>query len=246
MKYQYIFIKSNKKGAYDTSEKNHQQENENLKIFGWRVNSDGVNAFRNSEVSGCFFRVQDDAFYMGSTNVNQHDNVVWNDANGAVLFLQNIPDGSTNTFRDVKVIYHRALWHWWSGGRIISMRNRKPGVSIANVHVKNIFVEDPFPAFPPFYATMIGNGDEDITLKNIVFENIHQSHDGVSSTLDQEKGKPLNILVGLNDNRVWKNITFKNCSFEGKPLTSFEIGEFFTEYVDYKTIKFENSSKNKK
>lgn len=214
----------------------------NLKILGWRVNSDGVNAFRNSEVSDCFFRVQDDAFYMGSSNVNQHDNVVWNDANGAVLFLQNIPDGSTNTFRDVKVIYHRALWHWWSGGRIVSMRQRKPGISIANVHVKNIFVEDPYPAFPPFYATMTGNGEGDIKLKNIVFENIHQPHDGVSSDLDEERGKPVNTMKGLDEKRRWKNITFKNCTFMDKKINSFKDGNFEIEHVEETSVIFENSS----
>jgi len=210
----------------------------NLKVLAWRVNSDGINAFRNSEVSDCFFRVQDDAFYMGAENVNQHDNVVWNDANGAVLFLQNIADGSTNTFSDIKVIYHRAQWHWWDGGRIVSMRTRPTGITISNVTVTNILVEDPLPAFPPFYATMVDDpGGVDITLNNIIFENIHQEHDGVITSLDAVRGKPQNTMRGVSS-QVWENIWFKDCYFNGKILTSFEDGNFYTEYVDPNTVIF--------
>lgn len=213
---------------------------QNLKIFAWRKNSDGVNAFRNSEVFDCFFRVQDDAFYLGNENVHQHDNTVWNDANGAVLFLQNIKDGSTCTFENVKVIYHRAFWHWWHGGRIVSFRELRPGSSLVNVHVKNISVEDPLPAFPPFYGRIAkkGNSLDGVTIENVVFENIIQLHDGVNSKLDEQKGKPRNTLTGLDKDREIKNITFKNCYFLGKPITGFENGNFLTEFIEEKSIHF--------
>ncbi|WP_242155526.1 hypothetical protein [Aestuariivivens sediminis] len=218
----------------------HPNIYKNIKILAWRKNSDGINAFRDSEVSDCFFRVQDDAFYLGASNVNQHDNVVWTDANGAVLFLQNIKDGSTCNFNDIKVIYQRSQWHWWHGGRTISFRSLRPGNTLANIHVKNILVEDPLPAFPPFYGRMEsrGNSKEDIVMENLVFENIHQKHDGVSTSLDPKKGKPRNTLTGLDEGRKIKNIVFKNCAFNGKPLTRFEDGNFFTEFVDPETVKF--------
>jgi hypothetical protein len=222
----------------------------NLKILAWRLNSDGINAYRNSEVSDCFFRVQDDAFYYGQVNVNQHDNVVWNDANGAALFLQNVQDGSTCTFEDVTVIYSRAYWHWWDGGRIISMRTRVPGKIIKNVHVKNIIVEDPLPAFPPFYGTMQlqnenespDNPNADIELENIVFENIYQAHDGVITALDNVQGKPRNTLVGLDPNRPFENILFKNCYFNGVILNCFEDGDFLISDVDESTVVFNENA----
>lgn len=214
----------------------------NLKILAWRVNSDGINAFRNSEISDCFFRVQDDAFYLGANGVNTHDNVVWNDANGAVLYLQSAPDGSTNTFRDITVIYHRAAWHWWYGGRIISMRETSPGTTISNVHVQNILVEDPLPAFPPFYAFML-SGMGDVILNNIVIENVYQEHDGVNTTTDTNRGKPRNTLTGLDNNRKWENITFKNCYFNGNLLSSFEDGAFDTAFVDANTVIFDLPTK---
>ncbi|WP_176461250.1 T9SS type A sorting domain-containing protein [Lutibacter agarilyticus] len=231
--------------AFHTFNMNHSSGNvanpniyKNLKILAWRINSDGINAFRCSEVSDCFFRTQDDAFYYGAQHVNQHDNVVWNDANGAVLFLQNVVDGSTSTFRDVKVIYHRANWHWWDGGRIVSFRQRPSGVTISNVTVQNILIEDPLPAFPPFYGTMIDDSaGVNITLNNIVIENVHQEHDGVSTSGDAQRGKPQNTLIGVSS-QVWENIWFKNCYFNGEILTSFEDGNFYTEYVDPNTVIF--------
>lgn len=223
-----------------TGDANNINVYKNLKILAWRKNSDGVNAFRNSEVSNCFFRVQDDAFYLGAENVNQHHNTVWTDANGAVLFLQNIKDGSTCKFNDVKVIYQRSQWHWWNGGRIVSFRSLRPGNSLNNVHVKNIFVEDPLPAFPPFYGRIEkkGNSLDKVPIKNVVFENIVQLHDGVSSSLDNEKGKPRNTLTGLDENRQIQNITFKNCYFIGKPITSFDSANFLTKFIEEKSIEF--------
>lgn len=214
----------------------------NLKILAWRINSDGINAFRNSEVYDCFFRVQDDAFYYGAENVNQHDNTVWTDSNGAVLFLQNILDGSSSTFRDVKVIYQRAHWHWWDGGRIVSMRQFRDNRTISNVTVSNILVEDPLPAFPPFYANFdVAATGTNMTLNNIVFENIHQKHDGVVTNLPTGRSKPQNTLKG-NANQSWENITFRDCYFNGTTLTSFADGNFYTEFVDANTVIFETTS----
>lgn len=224
--------------GHSGGDKSNINRYKNLKILGWRINSDGVNAFRHSEVSDCFFRTQDDSFYLGSDHVNQHDNVVWNDANGSVLFVPR-GDGSTCTFRDITVIYHRAGWHWWSGGRIFSMRETNADATIANVHIQNILVEDPFPAFPPFYAKIRKKGKGQVTLKNIVIENVRQIHDGVNTKLDAERGKPQNTLLGLDADHQWSNITFKNCYFNGKWLRSLEDGNFKTEFVDESSIRFE-------
>lgn len=212
----------------------------NLKVLAWRVNSDGINAFRYSEVSDCFFRTQDDAFYLGATGMNQHDNVVWNDANGAVLFLPRVENASTCTFRDVTVIYHRAQWHWWSGGRIFSMRETAADATIANVHIQNILVEDPLPWTPPFTAE-IREGEGQTTFRNILIENVRQEHDGVVTDADANRGKPQNRMIGLDEARKWENVTFKNCYFNGKWLTSFGDGDFDTTFVDTTTVRFEVS-----
>ncbi|WP_372949535.1 InlB B-repeat-containing protein [Mariniphaga sp.] len=208
----------------------------NLKILGWRVNGDGLNAFRNSEITDCFFRCQDDHFYYGGDNVKISNSVCWSDFNGAVLYVtKGAKSMESSYFKDIKVIYHRAGWHYWEGGRVISFRDRKPGNTIKNVQIKNVLVEDPFPAFPPFYFKMSNpdNSSASVDYDNIIIENVVQEHPGVSGSGDNTHGKPRNTMLGLDDARKFTNITFKNCSYNNKWLGSFEDGDFLVnKYVE--------------
>jgi hypothetical protein len=201
----------------------------NLKILGWRINGDGLNAFRNSEITDCFFRCQDDHFYYGGEDVRISNSVCWSDYNGAVLYVtKSGRDMTSSYFKDVKVIYHRAGWHYWGGGRVISFRDRKPGNVIRNVHIKNVLVEDPFPAFPPFYFILHNpdNSSANVDYQNILIENVRQEHPNVTRSQDNSHGRPRNTMLGLDENRRFENITFKNCYYNGKWLTSFEDGDF--------------------
>jgi len=222
--------------AHHTFNMNNNDENpanvnvyKNLKILGWRVNGDGLNAFRNSEITDCFFRCQDDHFYYGGDNVRISNCVCWSDYNGAVLYVtKGAKTMESSYFKDVKVIYHRAGWHYWEGGRVISFRDRKPGHTIKNVQISNVLVEDPFPAFPPIYAKMLNpdNSGASIDYDNIIIESVEQEHPGVSGAGDSNYGKPRNTMLGLDDARKFRNITFKNCYYNGKWLGSFADGDF--------------------
>jgi PKD repeat protein len=204
----------------------------NLKILGWRKNGDGVNAFRNSVVSDCFFRVQDDAFYLGR-NVKIHNNTTWNDANGSVMYLT-LSDVNSH-FKDIKVIYQRAKWHYWSAGRVMCMRNTDG--PIENVICQNILIEDPYPSFAPFFATMSSGT---YNFSNIVFDNIHQAAKCVGVYDPAQKDNPQNTFFGTSKSII-KNITFRNCFYNGKYLTKFEDDPdwLLNEFVDKSTIKFE-------
>lgn len=200
----------------------------NLKILGWRINGDGINAFQNSIITDCFLRTQDDVFYLGN-NVKISNCVTWNDYNGSVLMANN--GSPTSYFKDIKVIYHRAGWHYWNGGRIISMREKQPLSNTKDILVQNVLVEDPFPAFPPFYFRMMNpnnlNGINDtIGFNNILIENLRQDYPGVSRPNDATFGAPRNTMFGLDSARKFKNITFKNCFYNGICLTSFASGNF--------------------
>ncbi len=209
----------------------------NIKVFGWRKNSDGINAFKNSEITDCFFRVQDDVFYYGGDNVKISNCVTWNDANGAVVY---VTKGATTIdisyFKDIKVIYHRAYWHYWDGGRVISFRDRKPGNTIKNVQIRNVLIEDPKSAFPPFFLKMANpdNSSASVTFDNIIIENVRQHYPAVTVP---GRNPTKNTMLGLDDARKFKNITFKNCYYNGKWLGSFADGGFLVnKYVE--NIKF--------
>lgn len=201
----------------------------NIKILGWRLNGDGINAFGNSTISDCFLRTQDDVFYYGGTNVKISNCVTWNDYNGSVLFVtKGAAVQEDSYFKDIKVIYHRAGWHYWDGGRVISFRDRKPGDIIKNVQIKNVLIEDPFPAFPPFFLKMVNpeNSSKLCLFQNIIIEDVVQNSPAVNSSSDNSFGKPRNTMLGLDERRKLTNITFKNCYYNGKWLTSFEEGDF--------------------
>ena len=211
----------------------------NLKILGWRINGDGLNAFRNSIITDCFFRCQDDHFYYGGDDVKISNCVNWSDYNGAVVY---VTKGGTTTgqtyFRDIKVIYHRAGWHYWQGGRVISFRDRQPGNVIKNVEIKNVLIEDPFPAFPPFYFRMTNPNSSAALMDydNILIENVVQRSLGVSRSNDANLGKPRNSMLGLDATRKFANITFKNCAYNNVPLGSYADGDFATNSFDQNVV----------
>ena len=200
----------------------------NIKIFGWRKNSDGFNAFRNSVISDCFIRVQDDVFYYGGDNVKISNCVTWNDANGAVVY---VTKGATSMdmsyFKDIKVIYHRAYWHYWDGGRVISFRDRKPGNVIRNVQIRNVLIEDPYSAFPPFFLKMSNpeNSTAGVAYENIIIENVRQEYPAVTLS---GRAATRNTMLGLDAARKFENITFKNCYYNKKWVGSFADGNFLT------------------
>jgi hypothetical protein len=197
----------------------------NLKIFGWRKNSDGINAFSNSEVSNCFIRVQDDVFYLGS-NVKIHDTTIWTDSNGSPLYLNN--SDANSYFQDIKVIYNRKMWHGWNSG-VIGMREINS--NLENVLCKNVKVEDPFPTVGLFQGNIdVANDQRGSTFNNIVFENITQ----LAPRVDGMKMR----LLGTQKS-VWKNITIRDCKYKGEYLTELDENWQINEYVDKATIKFE-------
>lgn len=203
----------------------------NLKILGWRINGDGGSGFHNSTTTDCFFRVQDDVFYYGANKVKISNCVTWNDYNGSVVYVaKGANTFEESFFKDIKVIYHRAGWHYWEGGRVISFRDRTPGNTIRNVQIKNILIEDPFPAFPPFYFKMVNpsNSTALMDYNNIMIENVRQERPCVVRSGDNNFGRPRNTMLGLDDTRRFANITFKNCHYNGIDLSSFADGDFLT------------------
>lgn len=206
----------------------HPNEVRWTKIFTWRANGDGINPFGNTLVEDCFIRTQDDSLYVNGLGIRR--TVLWNDANGSSFVLSAMPQlaGRQLVVEDCDVIYARASWHRWSGGRVFNMRGEGEGAAGAGVIFRNIRVEDPRPTLQQFFLCMTvpppyskdgdkrGPGD----LAGLRFENI-------SIAAPSVLGEP-QLLWGQPDARI-RDLTFENLTVGGRPVRDaafFKTNEF--------------------
>jgi hypothetical protein len=208
----------------------HPNEVKWVKIFTWRVNGDGINPFGNTLIEDCFLRTQDDSLYVNGLGIRR--TVLWNDANGSSFVLSALPQlsGRTLVVEDCDVIYSRAKWHHWSGGRVFNMRGEGAGAAGAGVIFRNINIEDPRPTLQQFFlcntvpapyakqSPRRGAGD----VAGLRFHNI-------SIAAPSVLGEP-QILWGQPDARI-RQLTIENLTLGGVPVVD---PKFFqsNEWVD--------------
>lgn len=198
------------------------------KIFTWRANGDGINPFGNTEIEDCFLRTQDDSLYVQGLGIRR--TVVWNDANGSAFVLSSLQNVNDRPMivEDCDVIYSRAKWHHWSGGRVFNMRGEGEGAAGRGVIFRNINVEDPRPTLQQFFLCMQvpepyatnGGRRESGDLSGILFQN-------VSIAAPSVLGEP-QILWGLADARI-RDLRFDNLTVGGKVVDDarfFQTNEF--------------------
>ena len=190
-----------------------------VKIFTWRGNGDGINPFGNGLIEDCFIRTQDDSTYVNGRGIRRV--VYWNDHNGSTFVLTATPNREL-VVEDCDVVYARAGWHRWSGGRLFNMRGEGKGRGGKGVVFRNIRVEDPRPTLQHFMIAMQGikpyadpskrrRGPGD--LSGILFQNIELAAPSVM-------GEP-DILWGMPDARI-VNVIFDNVTVGGKKITSLD------------------------
>jgi hypothetical protein len=206
----------------------HPNEVKWTKIFTWRANGDGINPFGNTLIEDCFIRTQDDSLYVNGLGIRR--TVLWNDANGSSFVLSATPQLSDRKLivEDCDVIYSRASWHRWSGGRVFSIRGEGDGAAGAGVVFRNINIEDPRPTLQQFFLCMTvpqpyskdgdkrGAGD----LSGILFQNISIAAPSVL--------KEPQLLWGQPDARI-RDLTFENLTVGGKQVRDasfFKTNEF--------------------
>ncbi len=205
----------------------HHNEVRWTKIFTWRANGDGINPFGNTLIEDCFLRTQDDSLYVNGPGIRRC--VLWNDANGSSFVLSSVPQLADRQLvvEDCDVIYARAKWHHWSGGRVFNIRGENNEAGGTGVIFRNINIEDPRPTLQQFFLCMTvpppyakdsehSKGD----LSGILFQNI-------SIAAPSVLGEP-QMLWGLPGARI-RNLTFENLTISGKPVSKaafFKTNEF--------------------
>ena len=149
-----------------------------VKIFTWKAN--GINPFGNTLIEDCFIRTQDDSTYVQGRGIRRV--VYWNDSNGSTFVLSSVGGfDHPLVVEDCTVVYARATWHHWAGGRLFNMRGEGGGEGGPDLVFRNIVVEDHRPTLQHFMIAMQGvepwsdpdrNRRKSGDLHGILFQNI--------------------------------------------------------------------------
>lgn len=181
-----------------------------VKIFSWRVNSDGSGINDNSMVENCFYRVQDDGFYPKGITLRNH--VLWSDSNGACLRFSHLFQLKKDemTVENIDVIFRRNMW--WSNSGAIEM----PGSN--EKHLKpfvfsNINISDSR-ANRPMVNIQMDQGGE---LANVTFRDMQIASNTVKNKLK------------TTGNGIIRDIIFDNVTIGGQLLTEANYPDFFDE-----------------
>ena len=206
-----------------------------LKIFTWRGNGDGINPFGNGLIEDCFIRTQDDSTYVNGRGIRRV--TYWNDSNGSTFVLSALQRANKSLIvEDCDVIYARAAWHHWSGGRLFNMRGEGGGDCGEGVIFRNIRVHDPRPTLQHFMILMQGlqpYSDPEERLREagdfagVLFQDIEIAAPSVL-------GEP-EILWGAPQAQI-RNVTFDNVRIGGKKIDSLDHFEY-NSYVSEITFR---------
>jgi hypothetical protein len=144
--------------------------------------------------------------------------------------LSSVPklEGRELVVEDCDIIYSRAKWHHWTGGRVFNMRGESEGTGGAGVIFRNINIEDPRPTLQQFFLCMTvpqpyskdGRKANAGDLSGIRFQNISIA---ASSVLNEPQ-----LLWGQSDARI-RDLKFENLTVGGKPVRDsafFRTNEF--------------------
>jgi len=196
-----------------------------IKVLGWRANGDGINPFANGRISHCFLRTQDDSCYVNGMGIS--DTVYWNDANGSSFVMTSMPDLTNRTLfvRDCDIIYTRAQWINWSGGRVFNFRVLGGGNCGSGVIFSNINIEDPRPTMQSFFGCLqmpepYGSGTRATgNWAGTIFKN-------VSIAATNRNAQP-EILWGNTNAQIY-DLTFDNLTVGGVTVLAniFKTNEF--------------------
>lgn len=200
----------------------------NIKLLGYRANSDGVDICNSSDVlvENCFIRTLDDLVVIKSLkgkgdtkNITVRKCVLWNEVAHALSLGAEINENIHDVlFTDCDVIHDQ--------GREWSLRvYHCDGGYVSNIRFENLRIEES----KKFISLWIN--------KDVWTTDEHRGHiDNVSFKNITVKGRPVSVeLLGYGKSNLVNKVDFKNIVMNGKKLTAEEVkkNEFVTN-VNFK------------
>lgn len=223
---------------------------DNIKILGWRGNSDGVDISnsRNVLVENCFMRTLDDAVVVKSfagrgevKNIHTRKCVVWNELAHALSIGAEVRENVTNVlFEDCDVIH--------DVGRETALRiYHCDDALISDVTFKDIRIEEARRLISVWIGkTRWTETEERGNVRSILFKDIVATSAPIDITLtgfqDGTDWKPYIIrdhasmlLTGFDEDHTAENIVFDNVLLDGKKVEAHQVQA--NEFV--KNVKFQ-------
>jgi hypothetical protein len=206
---------------------------DNIKIIGWRGNSDGVDisGSRDVLVENCFMRTLDDAVVIKSftgygevTNIHTRKCVVWNELAHALSIGAEVHENISNIlFEDCDVIH--------DVGRETALRvYHCDDAIISDVTFRNIRVEEARRLISCWIGkTRWTETEERGNIRNVLFKDITAVSAPIDTTLtgfqDGSDWKPYIIrdhasmlLTGFDDEHTVEGVIFDNVVLDGKKV----------------------------
>lgn len=211
---------------------------DNIKILGWRGNSDGVDISnsRDALVENCFFRTLDDAVVIKSfegrgevRNIHTRKCVVWNELAHALSIGAEVREDVTNVlFEDCDVIH--------DVGRETALRvYHCDDALISDVTFQNIRVEEARRLISCWIGrTRWTETEERGNVRNVIFKDITATSAPIDTALtgfqDGTDWKPYIIrdhanmlLTGFDETHTVEGVVFDNVVLDGKPVVAEQV-----------------------
>ncbi len=223
---------------------------DNIKIIGWRGNSDGVDISNSREVlvENCFMRTLDDAVVVKSfdglgevKNIHARKCVIWNELAHSLSIGAEIHENVSDVlFEDCDVIH--------DVGRETALRvYHCDDAIISNVTFENIRIEEARRLISCWIGkTRWTESEERGNIRNILFKDIVATSAPIDTTLtgfqDGTDWKPYIIrnhasmnLVGFDEDHCIKGVSFDNVILDGKKMSAenITVNEFVTN-IEFK------------
>jgi len=191
----------------------------NVKVFGWRGNSDGMDICnsRQVEVSNCFLRTYDDLIVLKTDkgqgelrDVTVKNCVLWNEFAHALSLGAELREPLTNIlFSDCDVIHDK--------GREWDLRVYNcDSAPVKNVVFDNIRIEESRRLMSVWIGTAVWSKEaerghiDDVTFKDI-------------TTVAPELPGPLAELIGIDADHAVNHVLFQNVVVGGRPLSESDL-----------------------
>lgn len=223
---------------------------DNIKIFGWRGNSDGVDISNSRDVlvENCYMRTLDDAVVIKSfegrgevKNIHTRKCVVWNELAHSFSIGAEIRENVIHVlFEDCDVIH--------DVGREWALRvYHCDDAVISDVTFDNIRIEEARRLISCWIGkTRWSKTEERGHIKNVTFRNITATSAPIDTTLtgfqDGADWKPYIIrdhasmeLAGFDPEHTVEGVLFENVMLDGKPVDTGQVSQNdFVKNVRYK------------